>query len=56
MSFGAISSCRTSLFQGNVACRNFILTGPYVTCFFLIANFHFNLITVSSDSQQPTLF
>ena len=56
MSFVAISPCRISLLQGHVACRNFILTWPYVMLLsFFKANFHFNLIIVSSDSQHPTL-
>ena len=47
MSFVAISPRRISLLQGHVACRNFILTWPYVTVF-IKAKFHFNLIMVSS--------
>ena len=56
MSFVTISPCLMLLFQGLVAWWNFILTWPYVMLLsFFKANFHFNLIIVSSDSQHPTL-
>ena len=54
MSFVTISPCLMLLFQGHVAWQNFIITWPSVTVFFK-ANFHFNLIIVSSDNQHSTL-